>query len=62
MFPTLPFPLPAAFPKLLADTPSVGWCFHMDRTVMPGKAEQRKKSSTVLRNSWPLTCLTQLWL
>lgn len=43
MFPTLPFPLPAAFPKLLTDTPCVGRCFHMDRTVMPAMADQREE-------------------
>lgn len=43
MFPTLPFPLSAAFPELLTDTPCVGRCFHMDRTVMPRKAEQREE-------------------
>lgn len=43
MFPTLPLPLPAAFPELLADTPCVGRCLHVDRAVMSGQAEQREE-------------------
>lgn len=43
VFPTLPLPLPAALQELLADTPGVGRCLHVDRAVMSGQAEQREE-------------------
>lgn len=44
MFAALSLPLPAAFQELLADTPCVGRCLHVDRTVMSGRAEQREET------------------
>lgn len=42
MLTAVSFPLPTAFPKLLADTSCVGRCFYMDRTIMPRKVEQKE--------------------
>lgn len=43
MLTAVSFPLPTAFPKFLADASCVGRCFHMHRTIMPGKAEQKER-------------------